>query len=221
MKTRRALAVLAAAVALLLAVARRVPQATSSLKSGEWKRSKFTGVEITDKTMGVVGLGRIGVLVAQRMSAFGVRLLAYDPYVPPARAAQIGVRLVPLDDLLRESDFISTIKDYRIVMELSNVVVPAGKRPLLFQFNNYYVDANDDYGFISVFRSHTPGQSQQFPYWVVGTSQYNISSGSQSGILAGGLAAGTYNWSIQAHAKSDSGDRFELHGPMTFQILEL
>ena len=95
------------AVALLLAVARRVPQANSSLKSGEWKRSKFTGVEVTDKTMGVVGLGRIGVLVAQRMSAFGVRLLAYDPYVPAARAAQIGVRLVPLDDLLRESDFIS------------------------------------------------------------------------------------------------------------------
>ena len=95
------------AVALLLAVARRVPQATASLKAGEWKRSRFTGVEITDKTMGVVGLGRIGVLVAQRMSAFGVRLLAYDPYVPAARAAQIGVRLVPLDELLRESDFIS------------------------------------------------------------------------------------------------------------------
>jgi D-3-phosphoglycerate dehydrogenase / 2-oxoglutarate reductase len=95
------------AVALLLAVARRVPQATASLKSGEWKRSRFTGVEVTDKTMGVVGLGRIGVLVAQRMSAFGVRLLAYDPYVPAARAAQIGVRLVPLDELLRESDFIS------------------------------------------------------------------------------------------------------------------
>ena len=95
------------AVALLLAVARRVPLANASLKAGEWKRSKFTGVEVTDKTMGVVGLGRIGVLVAQRMSAFGVRLLAYDPYVPAARAAQIGVRLVPLDELLRESDFIS------------------------------------------------------------------------------------------------------------------
>ncbi|HEY4625313.1 MAG TPA: phosphoglycerate dehydrogenase [Blastococcus sp.] len=95
------------AIALLLAVARRVPPATTSLKSGEWKRSRFTGVEVTDKTMGVVGLGRIGVLVAQRMSAFGVHLLAYDPYVPAARAAQIGVRLVPLDDLLRESDFIS------------------------------------------------------------------------------------------------------------------
>jgi len=95
------------AIALLLAVARRVPQATTSLKSAEWKRSKFTGVEITDKTMGVVGLGRIGVLVAQRMSAFGVRLLAYDPYIPASRAAQLGVRLVPLDELLRDSDFIS------------------------------------------------------------------------------------------------------------------
>src|SRR3954447_16939938 len=95
------------AVALLLAVARRVPQAAASLTAGEWKRSKFTGVEITDKTMGVVGLGRIGVLVAQRMSAFGCRLIAYDPYIPAARAAQLGVRLVSLDELLRESDFIS------------------------------------------------------------------------------------------------------------------
>src|SRR5438309_9658090 len=95
------------AVALLLSVARRVPQASASLRAGEWKRSKFTGVEITDKTVGVVGLGRIGVLFAQRMSAFGTRLLAYDPYVPAARAAQIGVKLVSLDELLRESDFIS------------------------------------------------------------------------------------------------------------------
>ena len=95
------------AVALLLAVARRIPQASTSLKGGAWKRNAFTGVEITDKTVGVVGLGRIGVLFAQRMSAFGTRLLAYDPYVPAARAAQIGVRLVPLDELLRESDFLS------------------------------------------------------------------------------------------------------------------
>lgn len=95
------------AVALLLAVARRVPQAAASLRAGQWKRSAFTGVEITDKTVGVVGLGRIGVLFAQRMSAFGTRLIAYDPYVPAARAAQIGVKLVTLDELLRESDFIS------------------------------------------------------------------------------------------------------------------
>jgi D-3-phosphoglycerate dehydrogenase len=95
------------AVALLLAVARHTAVATASLKKGEWKRSKFTGVEIQGKTVGVVGLGRIGVLFAQRMAAFGTRLIAYDPYVQPARAAQLGVRLVGLDELLRESDFIS------------------------------------------------------------------------------------------------------------------
>jgi D-3-phosphoglycerate dehydrogenase / 2-oxoglutarate reductase len=95
------------AVALLLAVARNVPAADRSLQDGEWKRSRFTGVEVADKTVGVVGLGRIGVLVAQRLSAFGVRLLAYDPYVQPARAAQIGVRLVGLPQLLAESDFIT------------------------------------------------------------------------------------------------------------------
>ncbi|MDX6199906.1 MAG: D-3-phosphoglycerate dehydrogenase / 2-oxoglutarate reductase [Actinomycetota bacterium] len=95
------------AVALLLACARNIAPANAALKAGKWERSKWTGVEIADKTVGVVGLGRIGVLFAQRMSAFGVRLLAYDPYVQPARAAQIGVRLVPLDELLRESDFIS------------------------------------------------------------------------------------------------------------------
>ncbi|MHB8449231.1 MAG: phosphoglycerate dehydrogenase [Mycobacteriales bacterium] len=95
------------AVGLLLACARHIPAANQSLKSGEWKRSRFTGAEVADKTVGVVGLGRIGVLFAQRMSAFGTRLLAYDPYVSPARAGQIGVRLVTLDELLRESDFIS------------------------------------------------------------------------------------------------------------------
>ena len=95
------------AIALLLAVARNVPAADASLQAGEWKRSRFTGVELADKTVGVVGLGRIGVLVAQRLSAFGVRLLAYDPYVQPARAAQIGVRLVSLDELLAQSDFVT------------------------------------------------------------------------------------------------------------------
>lgn len=95
------------AVALLLAAARRVPQAHASLKEGQWKRSKFTGVEVLDKTVGVVGLGRIGVLFAQRMAAFGVNLIAYDPYIQPARAAQLGVKLVSLEELLGASDFIS------------------------------------------------------------------------------------------------------------------
>ena len=95
------------AVALLLACARNIAPANEALKQGKWQRSKWTGVEVADKTVGVVGLGRIGVLFAQRMSAFGTRLIAYDPYISPARAAQIGVKLVTLEELLRESDFIS------------------------------------------------------------------------------------------------------------------
>jgi D-3-phosphoglycerate dehydrogenase len=95
------------AVALLLACARNLAPANAALKAGKWQRSKWTGVEVADKTVGVVGLGRIGVLFAQRMSAFGTTLIAYDPYVQPARAAQLGVRLVSLEELLRESDFIS------------------------------------------------------------------------------------------------------------------
>jgi D-3-phosphoglycerate dehydrogenase len=95
------------AIALLLATARHTAAANASLRQGEWKRAKFTGVEIQGKTVGVVGLGRIGVLFAQRIAAFGTRLIAYDPYVQPARAAQLGVRLVGLEELLRESDFIS------------------------------------------------------------------------------------------------------------------
>jgi D-3-phosphoglycerate dehydrogenase / 2-oxoglutarate reductase len=95
------------AVGLLLAVARNVPQAMVSLKSGEWNRSQFTGAELYQKVAGLLGLGRIGVLVAQRLAAFGMQVIAYDPYVPTSRAAQLGVRLVSLDELLTEADFIS------------------------------------------------------------------------------------------------------------------
>lgn len=95
------------AVGLLIASARHIAPANASLRQGEWKRSRFTGVELYEKTVGVVGLGRIGVLVAQRLSAFGMQVIAYDPYVAAARAAQMGVRLVSLDTLLAESDFIT------------------------------------------------------------------------------------------------------------------
>ncbi|PLW74303.1 phosphoglycerate dehydrogenase [Streptomyces sp. SCUT-3] len=95
------------ACGLLLSVARNIPQANAALKNGEWKRSKYTGVELAEKTLGVVGLGRIGVLVAQRMSAFGMKIVAYDPYVQPARAAQMGVKLLSLDELLEVADFIT------------------------------------------------------------------------------------------------------------------
>jgi D-3-phosphoglycerate dehydrogenase len=95
------------AIALLLATARNVPQGHAALKHGEWKRSRYTGVELQEKTLGVLGLGRIGVLVAQRLAAFDMKIIAYDPYVQAPRAAQLGVRLVSLDELLRESDFIT------------------------------------------------------------------------------------------------------------------
>ncbi|MEV5569046.1 phosphoglycerate dehydrogenase [Spirillospora sp. NPDC052269] len=95
------------AIALLLAIARNVPQGHSALKLGEWKRSKYTGVELQGKTVGVLGLGRIGVLVAQRLAAFDMNVIAFDPYVQAARAAQLGVKLVTLDELLAESDFIT------------------------------------------------------------------------------------------------------------------
>jgi D-3-phosphoglycerate dehydrogenase len=95
------------AIALLLATARNVPQGHAALKQGVWKRSKYTGVELQDKTVGVLGLGRIGVLVAKRLAAFDMKVIAYDPYVQAPRAAQLGVRLVPLEELLRESDFIT------------------------------------------------------------------------------------------------------------------
>ncbi|GAB1513640.1 phosphoglycerate dehydrogenase [Actinophytocola sp. KF-1] len=95
------------AVALLLATARQIPAAHATLQDHEWKRSKFSGVEINGKTVGVVGLGKIGQLFAQRLAAFGTELIAYDPYASAARAAQLGVELVTLDELLARADIIS------------------------------------------------------------------------------------------------------------------
>jgi D-3-phosphoglycerate dehydrogenase len=95
------------AVALMLAAARHVSPAHAALTRGEWKRSKYTGIELYEKTVGIVGLGRIGVLVAQRLAAFGMDVIAYDPYVQAGRAAQMGVRMVSLEELMRESDFLS------------------------------------------------------------------------------------------------------------------
>jgi D-3-phosphoglycerate dehydrogenase len=95
------------AVALLLAAARHVSPAHAALRAGQWQRSRFTGVELYEKTLGIVGLGRIGVLVAQRLAAFGMDVIAYDPYVQAGRAAQMGVRMVPLEELMAEADFVS------------------------------------------------------------------------------------------------------------------
>src|SRR5262245_32695615 len=95
-------------LALLLSQARNVPQANADLKSGQWNRSKWEGVELHGKTLGIVGLGRVGVLVAQRAYAFGMRLVAYDPFVSPERARQLGVQLVDsMNELMAMSDFVS------------------------------------------------------------------------------------------------------------------
>ena len=95
-------------LALLLALARNVPQAHAALKEGRWERSTWTGTELHDKTLGVLGLGRIGTLVAQRCHAFGMRLIAYDPFVAPERAARLGVELLPtVDDVLERADFVT------------------------------------------------------------------------------------------------------------------
>ncbi len=95
------------AIALLMATARQVPAADATLKENTWKRSSFSGVELFDKTVGVVGLGRIGQLVAARLAAFETQVIAYDPYVSAARAAQLGIELVTLDELLERADFIT------------------------------------------------------------------------------------------------------------------
>lgn len=96
------------AMALLLAQARNTPQAHADLVKGEWNRSRWTGVELHGKTLGVVGLGRVGVLVAQRALAFGMRLVAFDPFVSSDRARQLGVELIPtIEELFAVSDFVS------------------------------------------------------------------------------------------------------------------
>ena len=95
------------AIALLLAAARQIPAADATLRSGRWARRAFTGVELAGKTLGVLGLGRIGLLVAQRLQAFGMDVVAYDPYITAARAAQHGIRLVGLDELLASSDVLT------------------------------------------------------------------------------------------------------------------
>lgn len=95
------------AIALLLSCARHISPAHAALQNGKWARSKFTGTELFEKTLGIVGFGRIGQLVASRMQAFGMKVIAYDPYLQPARAAQSGAQLVGLDELLAMSDFIT------------------------------------------------------------------------------------------------------------------
>lgn len=94
-------------MALLLAQARRIPEADRSLREGRWDRKKFRGIELHDKTLGILGLGKIGTLVAQRASSFGMRIVAYDPYVSPERAKRLGVEMLSLDELFEVADMLT------------------------------------------------------------------------------------------------------------------
>ena len=91
----------------ILSLARHIPAAHASLAGGAWKRSSYTGTELYEKTVGIFGVGRIGGLIAERLRSFGVRVVGYDPYVTPARAQQLQVELLPFEEVLRQSDFIS------------------------------------------------------------------------------------------------------------------
>lgn len=91
----------------ILSLARHIPAAHAALAEGKWKRSAYTGTELFEKTIGIIGLGRIGALIAERMKAFGTKVVAYDPYVTSARAQQLGVQLLSLDELIETSDFIT------------------------------------------------------------------------------------------------------------------
>ena len=95
------------AVSLLLAVARNVVPANLALKNGQWKRSQFGGVELQGKTVGIIGMGKIGMLVAQRLAGFDMKFVAYDPYVTAAPSGGPEIKMVDLDDLLSQSDFVT------------------------------------------------------------------------------------------------------------------
>ncbi|GEQ97112.1 D-3-phosphoglycerate dehydrogenase [Iodidimonas gelatinilytica] len=95
------------AIAMLFALARQIPAADVSTQAGKWEKSRFMGVELAGKTLGVVGCGNIGSIVADRAQGLKMRVLAFDPYLSPERAQEIGVTKVELDDLLRRADFIS------------------------------------------------------------------------------------------------------------------
>jgi D-3-phosphoglycerate dehydrogenase len=92
---------------MILALARHIPQATASIKAGRWEKDRFMGTEVGDRTLGVIGLGNIGAIVARHAEALGMKVVAYDPYLSPEAAAKRKVELVSLDDLFARSDFIT------------------------------------------------------------------------------------------------------------------
>jgi len=119
------------AIALLLAQARNIPQAHAALTAGRWERSRWEGVELHGRVLGIIGLGRIGALVAQRALAFGLRLIAYDPYVSAERCRQLGIQLLDtLEEVVAEADFITVhVAKTKETMGLINAELLAKAKP--------------------------------------------------------------------------------------------
>ena len=95
------------AITLMFALARQIPQADASTQAGKWEKNRFMGVEITGKTLGIIGCGNIGSIVADRAIGLKMKVIAYDPFLSPERALELGVEKVELDELLRRADFIT------------------------------------------------------------------------------------------------------------------
>ncbi|MEE8574437.1 MAG: phosphoglycerate dehydrogenase, partial [Thermodesulfobacteriota bacterium] len=95
------------AVAMMVALARKIPQATASMKSGKWEKKKFQGTELTAKTLGILGVGNIGSIVASRAQGLKMNVISYDPFISDEQAEKLGITLVELDELFRKSDFLS------------------------------------------------------------------------------------------------------------------
>ena len=124
------------AVSLLLAVARNVVPANLALKNGRWKRSQFGGVELQGKTVGIIGMGKIGMLVAQRLAGFEMKFVAYDPYVKTAPSGGPEIKMVALDELLAESDFVTIhIPRTPETAGLINAATLAKMKPTAFVIN--------------------------------------------------------------------------------------
>jgi D-3-phosphoglycerate dehydrogenase / 2-oxoglutarate reductase len=94
-------------VALMMALARHIPQAVSSLKSGKWERNKFVGVELCNKTLGVIGLGNVGRIVAERAAGLRMKVIGFDPFIAAENIARMGVEPATLDEIFAKSDFIT------------------------------------------------------------------------------------------------------------------
>lgn len=117
----------------MLALARHIPQATASLKSGKWEKKKFTGTELYGKTLGIIGVGKIGREVAKRASGMGMDLVGYDPYIREADVRDLGLKLLPLEDLLQYADYITihiplTPETKRFLSEREFALMKAGAR---------------------------------------------------------------------------------------------